>query len=95
MTSETRLPSISLRYLRALLVALLSGLLTSCSTMPTAPLPVPVTLPEESCLALAEPLPTLTDPTMIGLLNLLVSVSDAYHILAARHACVVSFERGK
>lgn len=91
---ETPLPDTLPRCLSLLLVVLLSLSLTGCATPSTVPLPVlPKVLPEQACLTLAEPLPQLTDPSMEGLIRLLVDVADSYHILAARHRCLADFLR--
>jgi len=81
------------RLRSTLLAALIPFYLTSCAPSLTAPLPVERVSPEQSCLAPAEPLPTLTDPSLPGLIRLLVSVADEYHILAARHACLAEFSK--
>ena len=83
------------RPLRAFLLAvLLPPLVTSCATSGTAPTPV-LTLPDEACLVEAEPLPLLTDPSLAGMVRNHVEVADLYWQLAARHRCLVEFERGR
>ena len=82
---------VTLRRLALLLSAVL--LLNSCATgTPPVILP-PKTLPAESCLVLAEPLPLLTDPSMAGMLRNHLAAANLYWELAARHACLERFER--
>ena len=68
-------------------------LLSSCATG-TQPVTLPPkTLPAESCLVLAEPLPLLTDPSMAGMLRNHLAAANLYWELAARHACLERYER--
>ena len=80
------------RLQTVLLAALIPLYLTSCAPSLIAPLPVVErVMPEQSCLAPADPLPTLTDPSYPALIRLLVDVANEYWILAARHKCLADF----
>ena len=79
---------------RRCLSVLIALSLTACSTTSISPLPVRV-LPEESCLQLPEALRPLTEKTLEALILKLAEVADEYHVLAARHRCLVEFERSK
>ena len=81
------------RLIAFLWAVLLPAYLTGCATSLTAPSQALKVYPEASCLAPAEQLPQLTDPTIPGLVQLLVDVADSYHILAARHKCLAEFTR--
>ena len=72
---------------------LIAGLLTSCSGMPTAPLPVTKVSAPEQCLAAPSPLPPLADPTLEGVLRHLILVAGEWHDLRIRHACLAEFDR--
>lgn len=78
----------------SLLLAVLSlGLPMGCSTHGIQPIVAERVLPEESCLQEAEPLPLLTDPTIAGMVRNHAAVADMYWQLAARHSCLVEFNR--
>ena len=91
MTSALRSSHISGRF-QSLLLAVLTLSLTACSTTSISPLPVRV-LPEESCLQLPEALRPLTEKTLEALILKLAEIADEYHVLAARHRCLVDFAR--
>lgn len=80
--------------LRRLLGALLLPLATACSTPGTPPI-VAQTLPDEACLQEADPLPPLLEPSLAAAIRNHVEVADLYWQLAARHGCLVRFERGR
>ena len=82
-------------FLSRLLAVLLLPLLTGCLTTGTAPITLKRVQPEEACLQLAEALPPLTEPSLAAAIRNHVEVADLYWQLAARHACLVEFERGK
>lgn len=69
--------------------------LQACSTTSTKPFSEPKVLPPEACLSLAEPLIPLSDPSMESLLRKLLEVAGEYYTLAARHGCLVEFNRGR
>lgn len=82
--------------LRAFLLAvLLPAYLTGCATSGTAPMQAQTVLPDEACLILAEPLPTLPDPSLAAAIRNHVEVANLYWELAARHRCLVEFERSR
>ena len=83
-------------YLHSLLVVLSLALLTTSCGTGTAPQILPAkTMPAESCLMQAEPLPLLIDPSLPGLVRNHLAVADLYWQLAARHVCLADFERGR
>lgn len=85
----------SVRCLRLLLAVLSVSLLPSCSTTGGALIPAVKTLPPESCLQLAEPLPQPADGTLAELVRNHLAVAAEYHALAERQRCLVGFERAR
>ena len=90
---ETPLPNTLLRAPSSLLVALSLSLLTGCSTISIPPLQALKVMPDEACLQEAETLRPLTEKTLEALILKLAEVADEYHVLAARHRCLVEFSR--
>ena len=96
MPLEPTLKKHSGRPLRAFLLAvLLPAYLTACSTSGTAQITPQTVLPDESCLVLAESLPALLEPSLAAAIRNHVEVANLYWELAARHRCLVEFERGR
>lgn len=78
-----------------LLALLLPAYLTSCSTSGTVQTTPQTVLPDEACLTPAEPLPKLLDPSLAGAIRNHVETANLYWELAARHRCLVEFERSR
>jgi len=82
--------------LRAFLLAvLLPCYLTACSTSGIAQITPQTVLPDEACLVLAEPLPALLEPSLAAAIRNHLETANLYWELAARHRCLVEFERGR
>ena len=96
MIEESNLKRTWPKSLRSLLTVLLLAYLPACSTTSTAPSPVlPSVRAEEACLAEAESLAPLTDPSLAGLARKIVQVAESYYALAERHRCLAEFERNR
>ena len=91
MTSETLWKPIYALSLRRGLIALLLPLLTACGTTGTTQTTQERVLPEEACLAPAEPLPPLLEPSLAAAIRNHVETADLYWQLAARHECLRQF----
>lgn len=84
------------RRIYALPVLLPTALfLTACGTTGTTQMPVAKVIAPEQCLALADPLPLLTDATLGGAIRNHIESAERYWELAERHRCLVQFERAR